>query len=116
MIWAQLATRARSSMLRVRCWAVPLQATPRPSPNQASRAFEIARIAKMTADQQPTPTITPAVIANALRLIGLDFTDGEIELMVKGINTRRTQYEQLRAVPLENSVPPALTLTVAPFA
>jgi len=47
-------------------------------------------------------------LKGAEQLSGLDFTDGERELMLKGLEDLRRDYEALRNVPIDNSVPPAL--------
>ncbi len=53
-------------------------------------------------------TITKDEIAGAEKIVGLAFTDSERELMLKRINERLGNYEKLRSIKLENSVPPAL--------
>jgi Asp-tRNA(Asn)/Glu-tRNA(Gln) amidotransferase A subunit family amidase len=60
------------------------------------------------------PLITAVQIAQAAQLLGLDFTPTECELMEEGIQTRLGHYEQLRAIPLGNEVPPALLFHPAP--
>src|SRR5262245_27752222 len=54
-------------------------------------------------------TVDPAQIAMALQLIGLEFSDDELAQMAKGLVQWQQQYQELRAVALDNSVPPALT-------
>lgn len=49
----------------------------------------------------------------AERLVGLDFTDAERELMLDGLRKLRDSYGRLRAVPLPNDVPPALAFLPA---
>lgn len=58
--------------------------------------------------------ITPAVIADAEKLIGLEFTDPERELMQKGLADLRESYGRIRQVALANGVPPALRFDPAP--
>lgn len=58
--------------------------------------------------------ITPAVIAEAEKVIGLDFTDPERELMKKGLADLRESYARIREVALANQVPPALRFDPAP--
>lgn len=67
-----------------------------------------------TSDQTMAAAVTPAVIAAAARLIGLAFTDSEIELMVEALQKRLAHYEQLRTISLANQVPPALAFDPAP--
>ncbi|MFQ5703843.1 MAG: amidase family protein [Gemmatimonadales bacterium] len=57
---------------------------------------------------QQAGKITKAMIAGAEGVAGLEFTDEERELMVRGLNRNLAAYEQLREVDLPNSVPPAL--------
>jgi Asp-tRNA(Asn)/Glu-tRNA(Gln) amidotransferase A subunit family amidase len=52
--------------------------------------------------------ITEAVIAEAEKITGLTFTESERKMMVKRLNERLDSYEKLRAVKLDNGVPPAL--------
>lgn len=62
----------------------------------------------MTTNIAAEPIITPAVIAEAEKVIGLTFTDAERTLMVEGLHERLAEYEQLRAISIENDIPPAL--------
>lgn len=48
-------------------------------------------------------------IANAEKTIGLEFTAAERKLMLDDVNEQLARFEQLRAVSIDNSVPPALT-------
>ena len=57
----------------------------------------------------PEAAITTADLASAEKLIGLTFTAAEREQMLETINTRAQHYAQMRAMPLANSVPPALS-------
>ena len=52
--------------------------------------------------------VSKEALAGAEKLAGLEFTDDERELMLKGLHELREDYEKLREVPLDNSVPPAL--------
>lgn len=56
---------------------------------------------------QKPDLIAPALLAAAEEVIGLNFTDTERELMREGVQEHRTQYETLRGITLDNSVPPA---------
>ncbi|MCX6046589.1 MAG: amidase, partial [Chloroflexi bacterium] len=75
----------------------------------------------MTISRTRATSITTDTLAAAETVIGLQFTDEERALMVEGLNQRLTEYEQIRARPLENSCAPALlfeprraTLTQSP--
>jgi len=52
--------------------------------------------------------VTEATLAAAAACAGLSFTDAERALMLKGVQQFLTHYEQIRAVPIDNSVAPAL--------
>lgn len=71
----------------------------------------------MTTPQLPADTPTPddatliADMVAAERLIGLSFTDPEHELMIEGVREWQTGYSKLRAVSLDNSVPPAINFS-----
>lgn len=54
------------------------------------------------------PKITPELLAGAEKLAGLSFTDEERKLMVDDLNANLGDYEKVHAVPLPNSVPPAI--------
>jgi Asp-tRNA(Asn)/Glu-tRNA(Gln) amidotransferase A subunit family amidase len=47
-------------------------------------------------------------IVGAIRNSGLDFSEDELDLMLDGVNELREDYAEIRKVPLDNSVSPAL--------
>jgi len=53
-------------------------------------------------------TIDAKSLAEAEKLTGLSFSDAKREMMLKGLADQREAYAKLRAVHLDNSVPPAL--------
>ena len=59
------------------------------------------------ADDKATK-VTTEMLQEAEGLAGLEFTDGERELMVDGLNKYLENYRKLRDVPLDNSVAPAV--------
>lgn len=66
-------------------------------------------------DEQPTPQeeqteqpVTLGDIAGAEAVIGLTFTESERDFMLDAVNAARKRYAGLRAVKLENAVPPPL--------
>lgn len=67
----------------------------------------------VTAKHETGP-ITPETIAAAGKLIGLEFTDTEIALMMDGLGEQLTDYKRMSEFPIDNSVPPALSLTPLP--
>lgn len=50
----------------------------------------------------------PRITVEAEKAAGLEFTDEQRELMVRGPKRNLEQWEQLRQVPLPNAVPPAV--------
>ncbi|MCW4035939.1 MAG: amidase, partial [Candidatus Bathyarchaeota archaeon] len=58
--------------------------------------------------------ITKDEVAGAEKIVGLGFTDSERELMLKRLNDRFGNYEKLRSIKLDNSVPPALNFNPCP--
>jgi len=52
--------------------------------------------------------ITKKMLRESEQLAGLEFTDEERELMIDGLNSQLEKYQELRNIPLGNSVPPAL--------
>ena len=62
-------------------------------------------VSLLTVAQDPAPSASPSVAA-ALQLIGLDFSDEEIELMADDLADQLSSYTALRARPLDNSVAP----------
>lgn len=57
---------------------------------------------------------TKSDIASAEKLIGLDFTDAEVDSMQGDLADYRKGYEALRAVTIPNDIPPALVFNPAP--
>lgn len=57
---------------------------------------------------QEVRKLTKEMLADAEKLAGLEFTEEERDLMLKGVNEYLAKYEALRQVDLDNSTPPAL--------
>lgn len=66
-----------------------------------------ATVWAMWRDGQEAP-LTKAMIADAARVSGLEFTDGELDLMVEDLNRTLESYEELRTVSIPNDVVPAV--------
>jgi len=64
--------------------------------------------------QVSTNPITREVVAHAEMLLGLDFSEAKLDMLLGGLQRRRTNYENLRKIPLSNSVPPALIFNPVP--
>ncbi|MBI3847604.1 MAG: amidase [Planctomycetes bacterium] len=66
--------------------------------------------------QQGQPAAAPAKLTidqvrEAGRVIGMEFTDDELRLMLNDVSESVQAYEHMQAIPLDNSVPPALVFT-----
>lgn len=57
--------------------------------------------------EQPA-TVTKAMLRDAAALAGLDFSDQQLDRMLEGVNKLVPVYSDLRKIPLDNSVAPAL--------
>ena len=57
---------------------------------------------------QEQEEVTAAIIRDAEMVAGLDFTEDERELMVRGLNQHLEAYRAIRQVTLPNQVPPAI--------
>jgi Asp-tRNA(Asn)/Glu-tRNA(Gln) amidotransferase A subunit family amidase len=59
-------------------------------------------------------TITKENIKNAEKIIGLDFSDAEIDSMQSSLDSQLTNYENIRKVELFNSTPPSILFNPIP--
>jgi Asp-tRNA(Asn)/Glu-tRNA(Gln) amidotransferase A subunit family amidase len=70
-----------------------------------------------SADKLELPKITPEMLDQAALLAGVGpFTDEQKKMMLDGLNDQRSGYEQIRALRLPNSVPPAYVFHPQPAA
>jgi Asp-tRNA(Asn)/Glu-tRNA(Gln) amidotransferase A subunit family amidase len=60
------------------------------------------------AKAQEAGAVTREVLVDAEKVAGLEFTDDEREMMLRGLNQNVASYKALRARPIPNDVPPAL--------
>ena len=60
------------------------------------------------AQQQGAAVVTKEMIASAEKIAGLEFTDEEREAMARGLDQNLRSWEQLREMPVPNSVSPAI--------
>ena len=58
--------------------------------------------------EEKLKNVTIAMLQEAEKLAGLEFTDSERELMMEGLNENLEKYEKLRRIPLGNNVAPAI--------
>ena len=64
--------------------------------------------------QEEKQEINRADIAVAERLLGLEFTDSERESMLRTLNSRLEEFEEIRQFNLSNDIPPALVFNPLP--
>src|SRR5262249_54156550 len=64
--------------------------------------------------QTNTNPITRAMVVEVGKVLGLEFSDSKIDLMLPGLKEQLDQYEALRRFPLSNSVCPALLFNPIP--
>src|SRR4051794_8488781 len=64
--------------------------------------------------QTDTNRITRDMVVDAQKLIGLNFSDGKIDMMLPGLKEQLETFETLHRFPLSNSVPPALLFNPIP--
>jgi len=57
-------------------------------------------------NEQKEPRITKEILRSAAGVAGLTFTEPELEAMLDGVNQNLSRYEELRRIPLDNSVAP----------
>ncbi|WP_440998667.1 amidase [Fodinibius sp. SL11] len=58
--------------------------------------------------------ITPQVISEASKLIGIDFTVAERDSMITELESNRESYQSIRNLELNNKIPPALNFNPIP--
>ena len=63
---------------------------------------------------QEVGRVTPEMIRQAEWISGIEFTETERDLMATGVSEALQDYAALRAVPLDNAVPPALRFDATP--
>ncbi len=68
----------------------------------------------LTALAQEAGAVSPEMIRQAEWISGMEFTEEERELMADGVGEAIEGYTSLRAVPLDNGVPPALRFDATP--
>lgn len=73
-----------------------------------------ARALEALAEEKPQ--VTEEMIRQAEWIAGVTYTDDDRKLMLKDLNDARADYERLRGVALDNSIPPALWFEPVPGA
>jgi Asp-tRNA(Asn)/Glu-tRNA(Gln) amidotransferase A subunit family amidase len=64
--------------------------------------------------QTHSNALTRQVVQDAQKLIGLDFSEPEIDLMLPDLKDQLGRFEALHKLPLSNSIPPALMFNPIP--
>ena len=64
--------------------------------------------------QTNTNPITREMVVSAEKLIGLDFSDKKIEMMLPGLRSQLEDFEVIHHFPLSNAIPPALMFNPLP--
>jgi Asp-tRNA(Asn)/Glu-tRNA(Gln) amidotransferase A subunit family amidase len=59
--------------------------------------------------------ITVAVVAEAQKIIGMEFTQAQRDSMLNSLNSQASQYQELRKLNMPNSVVPALNFNPTPI-
>src|SRR5713101_7923048 len=59
-------------------------------------------------EEQKVTSVTKEMLRDAAAVAGLVFTDQQLDRMLAGVNKNLARYEELRNVPLDNSVAPPL--------
>ncbi len=80
-------------------------------------AFTVASFFSVAWSLQKDTTknpITREMVVNAEKLIGLNFTDVKRDSMLDGLKEQLDNFEKIRTVHLENSVPPAILFNPIP--
>jgi Asp-tRNA(Asn)/Glu-tRNA(Gln) amidotransferase A subunit family amidase len=65
--------------------------------------------------QTNAPPITREIVANAEKLIGLEFSEAKIDMMLPGLKAQRGTFEALHRFPFSNGVPPAVLFNPIPL-
>lgn len=58
--------------------------------------------------------ITPQVIQEASKIIGIEFTEAERDSMISDLEDNRASYKEIRKLELNNDVPPVLNFNPIP--
>lgn len=77
-------------------------------------ASAAAALPAALAAQEKDGPVSPRTIAETEKLVGLEFTEADRELMQKGLAEQLEDYKKIRSVSIDNSVPPALRFDPVP--
>ncbi|MBC2607285.1 amidase [Pelagicoccus albus] len=65
-------------------------------------------------EQEVEPALSAESIASAAEVLGLSYDEAELELMREDVSGRLSDYERIRAIALDNAIPPALVFNPLP--
>ena len=68
----------------------------------------------LPAQTNTNPVITREMVSQAQKILGLDFSDAKIDLLLPGLDDQRANFERLRQFPLSNAVPSAMLFNPIP--
>jgi Asp-tRNA(Asn)/Glu-tRNA(Gln) amidotransferase A subunit family amidase len=78
--------------------------------------FILCALLSLTVRAEPkTNSITHETVVEAEKLIGLDFSEEKIEMMLPDLRAQLERLEALHKVPLSNSLPPAMLFNPIPL-
>lgn len=98
----------------------PFDSVAPPSPSGLDRrrflalASAAAALPAVLAAAEKEGAVSPKTIAEAERLVGLEFTEADRKLMQGGMEEQLADYQAIRAVSIDNSVSPALRFDPVP--
>ena len=72
-------------------------------------------LALVASGQTNADPVRREIVRDAQSIIGLDFSESEIDLMLPGLKSQLDDYKALRHFPLSNGVPPALQFNPLPI-
>ena len=82
--------------------------------HQFTVCFALLFGASICLGQNQTNPITREMVEDAQKLIGLDFSQSKIDLLVPDLKGQLENFEVIRRFPLSNGVPPAISFNPIP--
>src|SRR5947207_13982606 len=80
----------------------------------SAHVFFCLLLATAVQGQTNTNLITREAVQDAEKLLGVDFSEAKIDMLLPGLREQLGKFEALRKFPLSNSVPPALLFNPIP--
>ena len=82
-----------------------------PAKPDAQAKPELHAKSEAQAKSEPAPRLSVDQVRTAAQVIGLDFTDAELELMRKSVGEQIDSYAKMQTVALDNAVAPAFVFS-----